>query len=211
MTVVHVCVQTRNKALAVSALHSLLNMTGSCITKNIELQYHFTENKSSIIPKLLKTGDRVVWFDYGVSPDKEILEKMISPFEKEIQVLVFPCVREGVNWEQFRKKTKAGSHEPVNQRGLEFDTTVGRKLAPGLYLCDRTAARIWAMDTKSVNKKLRTCKEPVKLPEDPEAMFARLAEIGVKIGVATEAEILCHFVHECKGNILESSGLEFKA
>ena len=211
MTVVHVCVQTRSKALATSALHSLLHMTTVCLSKSIELQYHFAENRSSIIPDLLKTGERIVWFDYGLSPNKEIIEKMIQPFEKDVQVLVFPCVTEGVNWEQFRKKTKEGTDEPVHQRGLSFDTSVGRKLAPGLYSCERSAARVLAMDSKPVNKKLRAGKEPIKLPEDPEAMFARLMQIGVKIGVASEAEILCHFVHECKGNILESSGLEFKA
>ena len=41
-------------------------------------------------------------------------------------------------------------------------------------------------------------------------MFDCLMRIGVKIGVASEASIICHFVHECFGNILEASGVKLQ-
>jgi hypothetical protein len=176
--------------------------------RNVHLEIHFVEDKSTL-PKLIKSGERVFWMDYGTNLNSEILTKVIDPFDKGVQVLVFPSVKEGINWDQFIKKTKAGSKEPMGQRGLDFDTTVGKKLADGLYECDKTTARVWVMDAKPVDKKLRGGKDPVKLPlESNEAMFTTLKNLGIKIGVASEALVVCHFVHECFGNILEASGVE---
>ena len=176
--------------------------------RGIHLEVHFAEDKSTL-PKLIKTGERIFWMDYGTNLNNEILTKVIDPFDKGVQVLVFPSVKEGINWDQFRKKTRAGSKEPAAQRGLEFDTTVGKKLADGLYECDKTNSRVWAMDAKPVDKKLRGGKDPIKLNvDDNEAMFAQLKNMGIKIGVASEAVVVCHFVHECFGNILEAAGVE---
>ena len=107
------------------------------------------------------------------------------------------------------KKTKEGSKEATGQRGLRFDTDVGKKLAPGIYECTKTAARVWVMDAKPVDKKIRGGKDMVKLPLDNnEEFFGTLSRIGVKIGVASEAIVVCHFVHECFGNILEAAGVQ---
>jgi hypothetical protein len=65
------------------------------------------------------------------------------------------------------------------------------------------------MDSKPVDKKLRGGKETIKIPyDDNEAMFTALRNLGIKIGVASEAIVVCHFVHECFGNILEAAGVE---
>jgi len=94
---------------------------------------------------------------------------------------------------------------------LTFDTEVGKKLTPGLYECVKTSARVWAMDAKPVDKKIRGGKDPIKLPlENNEEMFSTLSRIGVKIGVASEALVVCHYVHECFGNILESAGVKLE-
>jgi hypothetical protein len=67
------------------------------------------------------------------------------------------------------------------------------------------------MDGKAVDKKLRVGKDTVKLPlENNEEMFSRLKDLGVKIGVASEALVVCHYVHECFGNILEASGVQLQ-
>jgi hypothetical protein len=145
--------------------------------------------------------------EYGTNLDEGSLVKAILPFDKNIQVLVFPAVKEGINWQMFAKKTMAGTTEPVNQRGLEFDTAVGKKLADSLYEVTGTEARVWAMDAKPVDKKLRGEKVPVKLPLD-ESMFRVLQGQGIKIGALTSATVICHFVHECVGNILETAGVK---
>jgi hypothetical protein len=173
----------------------------------IHIEIHFVEDKSSL-SKLIKTGDRIFWMEYGTNLNNEILSKVIDPFEKGVHVLVFPSVREGINWEQFEKKTKAGSTEASGQRGLTFDTEVGKKLDDGLYECIKTSARVWAMDAKPVDKKLRGGKKTITLPVDNnEKMFGVISDIGIKIGVASEAIVVCHFVHECFGNILEAAGV----
>jgi hypothetical protein len=178
--------------------------------RGTHIEIHFVEDKSTL-PKLIKTGERIFWMEYGTNLNNEILTKVIDPFDKGLNVLVFPSVREGINWEQFEKKTKAGSLENAGQRGLTFDTEVGKKLADGLYECVKTSARVWAMDAKPVDKKLRGGKTNINLPLDiNEKMFGVLSAIGLKIGVASEAIVVCHFVHECFGNILEAAGVRLE-
>jgi len=210
MTVLHVCAVTRNKSISATTLHTMMNLHMHCMMRGVHLEVHFVEDKSSL-PKIIKTGERIFWMDYGTNLNQEILQKVLDPFEKGVQVLVFPSVVEGIDWAAFEKKTKEGSKESPTQRGLKFDTEVGKKLAPGLYECAKTAARVWAMDAKPVDKKIRGGKEMIKLPLDNnEEMFNTLARIGIKIGVASEAIVVCHFVHECFGNILEAAGVKLE-
>jgi hypothetical protein len=208
MTVLHVCMVTRNKSISATTLHTAMNIHMLCMMKGMHLEVHFVEDKTTL-PKLMKSGERIFWMDYGTNLNNEILSKVVDPFDKGVQILVFPSVKEGINWENFKKKTLAGSAESSGQRGLEFDTTVGKKLANGLYECEKTEARVWVMDSKPVDKKLRGGKETIKIPyDDNEAMFTALRNLGIKIGVASEAIVVCHFVHECFGNILEAAGVE---
>lgn len=211
MTVLHAFLVTRNKSIHATTLHTAMNLHVMCLERGFHIELHFVDDKSTL-PKVIKTGERIFWMDYGTNLNREILTKVLDPFEKGVQVLVFPAVKEGVDWSEFERKTKAGSTEPVCQRALTFDTEVGKKLGAGLYECTKTAARVWAMDSKPVDKKLRGGKELIKLPIDnDEAMFATLARVGIKIGVASEAVVICHYVHECSGNILEASGVKVGA
>ena len=210
MTVLHVVAVTRNKSISATTLHTMMNIHMLCMMRGTHLEIHFVDTKATL-PKIIKTGERIFWMDYGTNLNQEILHKVLDPFEKGIQVLVFPSVVEGINWEQFEKKTKAGTIESASQRGLKFDTEVGKKLTPGLYECVKTSARVWVMDCKPVDKKIRGGKDPIKLPlENNEDMFTTLSKIGVKIGVASEALVVCHYVHECFGNILEAAGVKLE-
>lgn len=203
----HVCVVTRNKSLAATTLHSLMNINMYSMMKGIHVDIHFVSDMSGL-PKLIKTGERIIWFDYGTNIDEETLKKLIEPFEKDVKVLVCPSTREGIDWDMFRRKTLAGSKEPAYQRALTFDTDVSKKLDDGLYEVVKTSARVWAMDSKPVDKKLRGDKTQVKLPtETYESMFDCLKKLGIRIGAATRANVICHYVHECSGNILETPGV----
>jgi hypothetical protein len=209
MTVLHVVAVTRNRAISATTLHTMMNVHMLCMMRGCHLEIHFVDDASSL-PKLIKSGERVFWMDYGTNLNMEVLPKVLDPMEKGLSALVFPSVKEGINWDSFIKKTKSGSAEPASQRGLEFDTTVGKKISPGLYECEKTSARVWVMDTKPIDKKLRGGKVPIKLPLEAEAMFECLKGQGVKIGVVSEANVVCHYVHECFGNILEASGVSLQ-
>jgi len=208
MTVIHICAVTRNKSISATTLHTMMNIHMLCMMKGHHLDIAFVNDHVGL-PKLLKSGERIIWMEYGTNLDEKSLHKAIDPFDKGLQVLVFPAVKEGINWQAFSKRTKEGSTEPAHQRGLEFDTEVGKKLGDSLYEVKNTSARVWAMDAKPVDKKLRGDKMPVKLPMD-ETMFCALQNLGIKIGALTSAQVVCHFVHECVGNILETSGVELR-
>jgi hypothetical protein len=185
-----------------------INMYAMMRGKHVDVQF---VTDLSGLPKLIKTGERIIWFDYGTNIDEETLKKLIEPFEKDVKVLVCPSVKEGIDWNMFRKKTLEGSTESSSQRALTFDTDVSKKLDDGLYEVVKTSARVWAMDSKPVDKKLRGDKIQVKLPTASyEEMFETLQKIGIRIGAATRARVVCHYIHECQGNILETPGVVFK-
>lgn len=210
MTVIHIIAVTRNKSVVGTTLHSMMNLNMLCMLKQMHLEIHFVEDKTGL-PKIIKSGERIIFFDYGTNVDENHLVKLVDPFEKGVQVLVVPSVKEGINWDRFVKKTKEGSTEPVNQRGLEFDTVVGKKLSDGLYEVASTSARVWAMDARPVDKKLRGGKIPVSLPlHDNEKMFECLKNLGIKVGALTTATVICHYVYECFGNILEAAGVKLE-
>jgi hypothetical protein len=61
------------------------------------------------------------------------------------------------------------------------------------------------MDTKPIDKKLRGEKVQVKLAtESYEALFDQLLRLNIKVGAFTKAQVVCHTIHECPGNILET-------
>jgi hypothetical protein len=195
----HVVAVTRNESISATTLHTLMNINTFCLHQQIHATIHFVEDKASL-PKLIKSGERIIWLDYGMNLDQDSIHKAVQPFDKGIQVLVFPAVLPGINWDKFKKGT-----DPVSQRGLTFDTEVGRKLADGLYECAKTNARVWAMDSKPVDKKTRGKTLPL---DSNEALFGRLADLEVKIGVQSTASVTCTYIHESIGNILQSSGLK---
>ena len=208
MSVVHVIAETRNKSISATTLHTMMNIHMGCMVRQKHLDVHFVADKTTL-PKLIKNGERIIWMEYGTNLDNDSIAKALDAFDNGLNVLVFPSVKEGINWDRFVRRTKAGSTEPAHQRGLDFDTIVGKKLGPGLYECLKTSARVWAMDAKPVDKKIRGGKVPVVLPlHNNEALFDCLKKEGVKIGVLTTATVICHYVHECLGNILEAAGVQ---
>jgi len=206
--VVHIAAVTRNKSIAGTTLHTMMNMHMQCMVRGLHVEIHFVTDKTSL-PKIIKTGERIMWLDYGTNIDEASIIKAIEPFEKGVQILVFPAVKEGIDWDRFVKRTRDGSTEPVHQRGLGFDTEVGKKIVDNIYDVTSTSARVWAMDAKPVDKKLRQGKVPINLPlNDDGEMFKTLINNGIKVGAFTTADVVCHYIHECFGNILEMSGIK---
>ena len=203
----YVCVVTRNRSIAATTLHSLMNMNMYAFTKNIHIDIQFVHDLSAL-PKLLKSGERIVWFDYGTNIDEGHIAHLCGPFEPNIRCVVCPAVKEGVDWELFAKKTLAKSSEPDHQRGLHFDTEVGKKIADGLYEVKKTSARVWALDSKLIDKKLRGGKVPIKLDTSSyENMFIHLQGLDVRMAALTKSQVICHYQYRCEGNILETSGV----
>ena len=208
MTVLHICMVTRNKSISATTLHTAMNLHMLAMQRSIHLEIHFVDDKSSLL-KVIKSGDRIFWMDYGTNLNVDEIPRVLDTWSDGVNVVVFPSVKEGINWDQFKKKTVSGTTEPASQRGLDFDTIVGKKYSDGFHECLKTSARVWAMDAKPVDKKLRGGKEPLNLPLN-DTMFDFLRTHGIKIAAATNAIVVCHFVHECFGNILEASGVSLE-
>lgn len=196
-----VCIVTRNKAIMTTTLHSTMTLNMLCMSKNINLEVQFHNDKSTL-PKAMKTScDRLIWIDYGVAVDSTILETIVSDFPDNYKVLVVPCVTENVDWEAFKKKTLSDT-EPVYQRALKFDTDCSKVIKNGVseFISSTSDGRLIAMDTKAVMKRIRDQDTTYKSLE-------QIKKLGVKIGVLRTGTATCHYVYECIGNIIESSGV----
>jgi hypothetical protein len=193
-----ICLRSVNDAIYTTTLHTVLNFGMFCKAYNTQYDVQISPALSPN-PKLLKTCDRLVWLDYGVSIDVNTVQKMFAPFPENVKVLVVPTVLPNINWETFRIKTQMGSSEPVSQRGLSFDVQVieSREICKGVSEYKSGEGRIIAFESKGVLKKIGSSIQLNKLKDD-----------GIKIGVLNEDIALCHYTYECKGNILESSGIK---
>lgn len=203
-----VCV-TRNKSIYVTGLHMLLQMTAKCIQAGHQINIQFV-NDCSGLPKMLKTCERILWVDYGACLDVESFDKI---FEKNTgDVLVFPSVKEGIDWDRFAKNID--TDEPLHQLGLDFDTVVDKKVSEGgggVYTVKSTTPAVFVVnDCSKVFDKLRDKKgEGVHITSIDE-LFKKSIEKGLKVYAYTKCNVLRHYSHECIGNILEAVGVSCK-
>ena len=163
--------------------------------------------KAELIMKQLKVAERLVLIDYSVFIDLDTIDKMFTASFDQCSCLVFPCVKEGIKWEVFKKKID--TTEPAEQVALEFDTVLGQKVGDSLYKVTSSDPKCWIMDTKPVLRSLRERKgEALKIPAKTSEMFDRFLARGVKICAYTACRLTVTYPHECLSNILESAGVK---
>jgi hypothetical protein len=205
-------VVTRNKACHVKTLHTLLRINLICMHHGHHHNINFVVDdpfeKSACILKHMKTCDRLLFIDYSIFIDHPTCDKIFTKFEK-FDCLVFPCVKEGVDWESFKRKIAKSTTEPIDQLALEFDTSVSHQISESMYKVVKTDPKCWVMDCKPVLKNLRERKgEGIKIPARNSELFDKLIEKGVKIYAWTAAKLVVTYPHECVSNILESAGVK---
>lgn len=170
-----------------------------------------TCNKIETLKKIAKNSDRIMWFDYGISIDRNSIPEIVKKFDG-IDCLIFPCVREDIDWDMFTNKCKQGSTEPANQMALTFDVDVSNKILnkeSDFYEVTKThSPACWCMDTKRVIKKLKDKKREFIFPMDIQTFFDKCISSNIKMAAAVQARTYNHFTHECVGNIMNMSGLK---
>ena len=199
---------TRSKSCSVKTLHTILKMNIHCIQNNVQNEILYVNDdpfeKADIINNCLLRCDRLFFIDFGINVDEESIKQMFQPHEG-IGVLVFPGVKDGIDWGLFKHKVKEGSTEPVSQMGLNFDTEVGRKISDDIYTVTNTSARAWVMFSKNVIKNIKDKKGNWNVNVK---IFEKLKEHGVKIYAFTAAKLTMTFTHECVSNILSAAGVK---
>ena len=150
---------TRGKSCHVKTLHTILRFNILCIqTGGIQNEVVFVNDdpydKSDTIHKFIKTHDRIFFVDFGIHVDDESM-KMVIHKNEGYGVLVFPGVKEGINWGMFKDKVLADSTEPTEQMGLEFDTEVIAKVAENIHTVKTTGAKSWVLMCKNVLKQVK--------------------------------------------------------
>lgn len=204
---------TRGHACHVKTLHTILRFNIACIQNGmVQNEVTFVNDdpfeKSETIHRFMKTHDRIFFIDFGIQVDDESMQIVISKNDG-YGVVVFPGVKEGINWETFKKKVNEDYQEPVEQMGLEFDTDVIAKITDDIYSVKQTEAKAWVLMTKPVLKSIRDKRTGVyKIHPKLSTMFSKFKEHGVKIVAFTAARLTHTYSHECIGNIINSSGVK---
>ena len=199
---------TRSKSCHVKTLHTVLRLNIKCIQKNINNEIAYVDDdpfkKAEIVQLYAKSHDRIFFVDFGIGVDDASIDQVLEKHEG-FGCLVFPGVREGVDWDLFKTKVRSDSEEPITQMGLHFDTEIGSKVSGDIYNVASTEARCWFMNTKTVIKNLKDKKGNWKINAK---MFEKLKEQGVKIYAFTAAKLTMTYTHECVSNILNAAGVK---
>jgi hypothetical protein len=204
---------TRSGSCHVKTLHTVLrNNIQSVQRSDVQSQIVFVNDdpyeKASSIENHMKTSDRILFVDFGIHLDDGSLSTVYNPNET-YNVIVFPGVKEGIDWDMFKDKISNDSKEPTYQMGLTFDTEVGAAINGDFYKVESSSARAWMMMCKPVIKNMR-CKRTGKLKISPKSdtMFEKFKENGVKVVAYTAASPTFTYPHECVGNIVNSAGVK---
>lgn len=195
-------VVTRNKSASVKTLHTLLKLNIICLENNVHNRIMFTNDdlysRRQIFHKQLKSTDRLLWIDYGISIDQDSLNKVLSR-DWNWHGVVFPCVIEGIDWKKF--KENIDTPEPISQKGLIFDTSVTKKVRDDFYAIEHTNPKCFCVESKHVLKNVK------KNHLDFEEFFKELSNTKFKTVAYTAAHLIVTYPHECIGNILGTTGV----
>jgi len=123
---------TKSKSVHCSTLNSILHINMHCLQNNIPASVHYINDMNGL-RRYLKNHERIIFFDYGSNINAECIASMCAPLPKGFSVMVYPAVKDGIDWALFKKKTLAGSKEPAEQRGLTFDTTVDKQFGDSVH------------------------------------------------------------------------------
>ena len=201
-------ITTRSKSCSVKTLHTILKLNIHCIQNNVQNEIVYVNDdpfeKVEMIQKCLTRCDRIFFIDFGINVDENSITQIFEDHEG-IGALVFPGVKEGIDWGLFKHKVRAGSTEPVSQMGLNFDTEVGKKISNDIYSVVNTEAKSWVMFSKNIIKNYKDKKGNVNLHVK---IFEKLKERGVKIYAFTAAKLVMTYPHECISNILSAAGVK---
>ena len=205
----HVILTTKNKSIYVKTLHSMLTLESACSQLGIQMDVTFVnddmQTKMDILKKKIKVVDRIMWIEYGVCIDKDTIKNMIIKYNNN-HALVFPTLKEGVDWDMFRQKCKDGSSEPAHQLGMNFDVDISNKIIDkenNFYEVLSCTPHCWTIDCKPIMKKLKDKnKKDFVFPSTIDDFFKKCISKGVRVGASVDSRTYNHFTHECIGNIM---------
>jgi|TARA_R110000823_G_scaffold215651_1_gene345254 hypothetical protein len=199
---------TRSKSCAVKTLHTILKFNVHCIRNGAENEIIFVNDdsidKSKAIEDNITRCDRIFFIDFGIGVDEDSLEQLFKPHEN-IGFLVFPGVKDGVDWDMFKTKIKNEVDEPVEQMGLNFDTSVGKKISNDIYHVKTTDAKCWFMNCKNVLNGISDKRGKFTINTK---YFKQAIEKNVKIYAFTAAKLVITYTHECISSILNAAGVK---
>ncbi len=198
---------TRSKSCHVKTLHAVLRLNIRCLQKKIDNQIAYVDDdpykKAEMVEKYMKTHDRIFFVDFGIGIDDASLDQVMVDHEG-VGCLVFPGVKEGIDWGMFKEKIKNDTDEPVSQMGLNFDTDVGSAVSKDIRKVNSTSAKVWMMNTKNVTKTIQKSKDSKISPK----MFEKFLRQNVRVYAFTAAKLTITYTHECVSNILNAAGVK---
>ena len=115
----------RSEAVHVKTLHTVLKLNLKCIQKGSvqnEVAYvnDYSHDKIAEIQEQLKRSDRILFIDFGISMDEGSIDQVLQ-LADGVGCLVFPGVKEGIDWEMFKQKVMDKISRVFNQVTIHPD------------------------------------------------------------------------------------------
>lgn len=199
----------RSSSICVKTLHTLLNCQNQTVNKDIELTYSYITDDPKTIRDTLensfKNFDRVLLIPYGTNVDIESLTTIFSN-KMDCTILLFPTVREDINWKSFKDKVLDENPEPNYQKGLEFTVTVNKKIRENVWSVKDFECMFMLIDCKCMHKILKSNK--VRLPTEQSNYSQFVKDNNIKTYALTSAKTNTVIKHKCVGSIINSSGIK---
>ena len=203
---------TRNKSCHVKTLHTLLILNMQMIQKQKQNTLAFVEDDpfkiSSLITSSLANYDRILFIDYGVGMlSHDDLNTVSEPIEPGYHCMVYPGVKQDINWVMVKDKLTNKSEEAIAQMGSDFDTEVSTKIKGCVYKVSSTNPKCFILECKGVLKSMKDKKNGLIIPSKKEEIFKRFIQKGVKICAYTKANLTIFYQYESLGNLSRSFGV----
>lgn len=206
------CIVKRNESISVRTLHTIIRLVtvSRALGAQVSIEYmnEIPLDTVSILKKLIKQNDRIIWLGYGtgVTDDTKEVDVLMSKYPQGYYGSILPCARKGIDWDAFVSKMKNGSTETPGRAGIRYDTTVSKtKISDDTYDVQTVHnPNIWSFDCKQFLKKMKGKKgDGLVIPTD--GLVAAMLKNGIKMCAHVSVRTNITYTHECIGSIIESA------
>ena len=204
-----------NHQIAVITLSVLIGLTTQLTKQGVPWEVNYSSNdsedKRGWFTQGLKKYDTLVFLDHGTSFDLRPL--LMTPWQSVCSMMIVPSFKKMIDWNRFKETCTLEIEEPLEQRALVFDTEVNEKKpipGPGtqLYPVTNSDARVFLLDCKQVNRKLKDKKGNfIQVPLKSTEWVRFLKERGVQIAAAVDIPCTNTIAHKCVSCLGKSNGL----
>ena len=204
---VKIITPTRNNALNIKTLHSILNIYGNIGDNKIDIIYCKDdpwEIRTNILNSI-KASDKVLLLPYGIIPDKDVIPKVLFKTQSP-GLIVLPVPVDTLDWSNFKNKCSNPEHEPLSQLALMFNVKPYKPVGDDYWTVNKSTSDLFIIDSKQFQRTLR--KKNVSMPLNTKDMTEFAQQNNIKVLTYVNIDVTNTFQHKCVGSIINANNVK---